>query len=53
MSIQQKRDTTISISENERNMISEAAIDLFGTDEVPYAVTITRLIDDATDVEVN
>ena len=53
MSTKHERNTTICISEHERNMVNEAAIDLFGTDDVPYATTIVGLIDSATDVDVN
>lgn len=45
------RDTTICISKHEREKISEAAVDLFGTNEVPYATTVMHLIDRATDIE--
>ena len=53
MSTKHERNTTICISEYERKMVNEAAIDLFGTDDVPYATTIVGLIDSATDVDVN
>ena len=47
-----ERNTTICISEREREKINEAAIHLFNTSDVPYATTVMRLIDDATNVDV-
>lgn len=47
-----ERNSTITVSDYERELVREAAKDLFGTDEVTYGTTLTRLVDEATDVPV-
>jgi hypothetical protein len=39
------RETTISVSHNEKNRLDDAKAELFGTDEVPYGTVITELVD--------
>lgn len=48
-----ERNTTITLSEYEREKINEAAVHMFNTSDIPYATTVMRLIDDATDVNVD
>jgi|GEM_PF-6407990 len=40
-----RRDTSISISHDEKDRLDEAALDLFGTDEVPYGAVVSELVD--------
>lgn len=44
------RETTISISYDEKRRLDKAADKLYGTTEVPYGEIITRLVAEATDV---
>lgn len=39
------RETTISVSSDEKDQLDNAKIELFGTDEVPYGAVITELTD--------
>lgn len=43
------RETTISVSHEEKARLDDAKQELFGTDEVPYGATITELTDRVTD----
>lgn len=38
-----RRETTISVSYEEKNTLNEAKRELFGTEEVPYGAVITEL----------
>jgi hypothetical protein len=40
------RDNTIALSDEEKEILSEARLDIFGTDEVPYGVVISTLCED-------
>lgn len=44
--------TTITVSQNDKELLDEAAMRVFGTDRVPYAVTVRKLINEATDMNV-
>lgn len=46
------RKTTVALNDSEKSQLSAVRQTLFGTDEVPYGVVITRLIDDFTDSSV-
>jgi tRNA(Arg) A34 adenosine deaminase TadA len=37
------RETTITVSYDEKDRLDEARREMFGTEEVPYGVVITRL----------
>jgi hypothetical protein len=39
------RETTISVSHDEKDRLDDAKAELFGTDEVPYGAVITELVD--------
>lgn len=39
------RETTISVSQSEKDRLDDAKAELFGTDEVPYGAVITELVD--------
>jgi hypothetical protein len=43
-----QRETTISVSHQEKDRLKEAASELFGTDEVPYGAVVSELLDRAT-----
>lgn len=45
------RETTISVSEEEKKELDAASEALFGTDEVPYGATISRLCRQYTGTE--
>lgn len=40
------RDNTIALSEEEKEELSAARISIFGTDEVPYGVVVSKLCED-------
>ena len=40
------RDNTIALSDKEKEILSEARIEIFGTDEVPYGVVVSKLCED-------
>jgi tRNA(Arg) A34 adenosine deaminase TadA len=42
------RETTITVSYDEKDRLDEARREMFGTDEVPYGAVITRLVDEVT-----
>ena len=46
------RDTTIRVSQAERDDVEEAAYQLCGTNEVPYGKVVSLLIENAPDVDV-
>lgn len=37
------RENTVKLSDNEKDRLDEARREMFGTEEVPYGVTIERL----------
>lgn len=39
------RDNSIAVSDKERELLREARVDIFGTDEVPYGETIRVLVE--------
>jgi hypothetical protein len=39
------RETTVSVSHDEKDRLDDAKAELFGTDEVPYGAVITELVD--------
>jgi len=39
------RETTISVSHDEKDRLDDAKAELFGTDEVPYGAVITELVE--------
>lgn len=38
------RETTVSVSHDEKDRLDDAKAELFGTDEVPYGAVITELV---------
>lgn len=46
------RGMTIRVSENEKNRLDEAAIQMCGTTEVPYGEVLSLLLERAPDVDV-
>jgi len=46
------RETTIRVSQAERDDVEEAAYQLCGTNEVPYGKVVSLLIENAPDVDV-
>ena len=42
------RETTISVSNEEKAALNEAKLEMYGTKEIPYGVVIAELIDRAT-----
>lgn len=48
------RETTITVSYKEKRMLDDAAVEIFGTDELAYGATIQYLcrktLDDAVEV---
>lgn len=44
--------STIQVSDNDKEMLDRAAMELFGTDRVPYAITVRKLINEATSLTV-
>jgi len=46
------RETTIRVSEAERDRLAEAGVQLCGTAEVPHGEVLTLLIENAPDVDV-
>lgn len=40
------RDNTVALSDEEKAVLSEKRIEIFGTDEVPYGVVISKLCED-------
>lgn len=48
------RDETIALSTDEKELLDEAADDIFGTTDVPYGATVSALASQQIDVtEVN
>ncbi|SFC63320.1 hypothetical protein SAMN05444422_112110 [Halobiforma haloterrestris] len=45
------RETTISVSHEEKELLEEAAIELFGTQEVPYGAVVSELVEQVTDTD--
>lgn len=40
------RDNTIALSDDEKELLSNKRVSMFGTDEVPYGVVISKLCED-------
>lgn len=40
------RDTTIALSEDEKESLDSVRDDIFGTDEVPYGTVVEHLIEE-------
>lgn len=47
------RHTTITISRTERQLLDAAKQDLYQTTEVTHGAALQRLVDEATDVDVD
>jgi len=43
------RETTITVSYDEKDRLDDARRELFGTDEVPYGAVISELVDRVAD----
>ena len=47
------RTTTIAVNDDEQDMLKEARMELFQTQQAPYGIVIQRLIDTGTDIDVD
>ena len=47
------RTTTIAVNDDEQDILNEARMEIFQTQQVPYGIVIQRLIDSGTDIDVD
>lgn len=47
------RTTTIAVNDGEQNLMNEARMEMFQTQQVPYGIVIQRLIEMGTDIDVD